>query len=217
MELLVVTLAHRTPETDADGLSHIRFVLGSVRNAPGLVSIRSYSSREGDRYYLTLVTWEDEEYWQKAQERHNPKRLLMSSAPDLLISPPKQWLMHYLWGYRRPAAQPVLAAAHVASVRADQADYARRGWIEALRRQVVQPTLALSSALLARGVEEEASAAPSDKASEDSFTQGSIFLNLLSWPDEGSREEFYVDQDYQGINRFLSSVGIVQIIPLEPI
>ncbi len=217
MELLVVTLAHTTPDTDADGLSHIRFVLGSVRNAPGLVSIRSYSSREEDGYYLTLVTWEDEEYWQKAQERYNPKRLLMSSAPDLLISPPKQWLMHYLWGYRRPAAQPVLMAAHVASVRADQADYARRGWIEALRRQVVQPTLALSSALLARGVEEEVSTVPSDKATEDSSTPGSIFLNLLSWPDESSREEFYVDQDYQGINRFVSSVGVVQIIPLEPI
>lgn len=218
LELLVVTLAHAAPDTHADGLSHMRFVLGTVRNAPGLVSIRSYCSREEDAYYLTLTTWEDEEYWQKTQDRYNPKRLLLSSAPDLLVSPPKQWLMHYLWGYRRPAAPSVLAAAHVASIRPDQAEYARRGWIESLRRQVVQPTLTVSSALIARGVEEETVTAPSDRATEDApYMYGSIFLNLVSWPDEANRAEFYADQDYQAISRFLSSVGVVQMIALEPL
>ena len=216
MELLVVTLAHAAPDTDVDGLSHMRFVLGTIRNAQGVVSIRSYYSREEDPYYLTLTTWEDEEYWQKAQDRYSPKRLLLRSAPDLLVSPPRQWLMHYLWGYRRPAAPSVLAAAHVASIRPEQAEYARRGWIESLRRQVVQPTLTLASALLARGVEEENVTATSEKTSED-LANGSIFLNMVSWPDEANREEFYADQDYQAINRFLNSVGVVQMIKLEPI
>jgi hypothetical protein len=216
LELLVVTLIRAVPDSEADNLSHMRFVMGTVRNAPGVVSTRSFCGREEDAYYLMLTTWEDEEFWQKAQERYSPKGLLMRSAPEMLVSPPKQWLMHYLWGYRRPGAPTVLAAAHVASIRPEQADNARRGWIESLRRQVVQPTVTVASALLARGVEEENATAMNEKTGEDS-SYGSIFLNLVSWPDEANREEFYADQDYQAIHRFLSSVGVVQMLTLDPL
>jgi heme-degrading monooxygenase HmoA len=216
LELLVVTLVRAVPGSETDNLSHMRFVMGTVRNAPGVVSIRSFSGSEEEAYYLILTTWEDEELWQKAQERYSPKRLLMRSAPDMLVSPPKQWLMHYLWGYRRPGAPTVLAAAHVASIRSEQAENARRGWIESLRRQVVQPTVTVASALLARGVEEENAASLSEKPGE-SPSHGSIFLNLLSWPDEANREEFYADQDYQAIHRYLSGVGVVQMLTLDPL
>src|SRR5713101_3863676 len=195
MELLAVTLAHITPGRDADGLARIRLISDSVRNAPGLVISRFYRSRGHDPYYFMLTTWEDEESWRRAQERYNPKQLLLGSATELLIDPPEQWLMHYLWGYSRPAAVPILAAAHLATIRADQAERTQRGWIESLRRQAVQPTL--SFAFLARGVNEDATASlPSlslhSTAVADS-PYGSIFLNILSWASEADREEFYAD------------------------
>src|SRR5256714_15645806 len=149
MELLAVTLAHITPGRDADGLAHIRLISDSVRNAPGLVTSRFYRSRGHDPYYFMLTTWEDEESWQRAQERYNPHQLLLGSASELLIGPPEQWLMHYLWGYSRPAAVPILATIHLGTIRPDEADRAQRGWIEGLRRQVVRPIL--SFAFLARG------------------------------------------------------------------
>ena len=221
MELLVVTLAHITPGKDADGLARIRLILDSVRHAPELVISRFYRSRGNDAYYFMLTTWEDEESWRRAQERYNPKQLLLESATELLIDPPEQWLMQYVWGYSRPAAVPILAAAHLATIRADQADRTQRGWIESLRRQAVQPTLAF--AFLARGVNENASMpehplATSARYEGDSFFQhGSIFLNLLSWASEADREEFYADANYQAISLFLNSVGIIQMLTLDPL
>jgi hypothetical protein len=222
MELLVATLAHTALGRDADGLTDIRLIIDIIRNAQGLVTIRSYRGSGDDAYYLMLTTWQDEESWQKAQERYNPKQLILSSIPGLLVTTPRQWLMHYLWGYNRPAAQPMLAAAHIASVRSEQTEYVRRGWIECLRRQVVQPTLALASAFLARGIDEDAflthPSAAGDKMLEGhAYLEDSIFLNMLNWPDETNREEFYVDPDYKAISRFLSGVGTVQILQLEPL
>jgi hypothetical protein len=222
MELLVATLVHTALGRDADGLTDIRLIIDTIRNAQGLVTLRSYRGSGDDAYYLTFTTWQDEESWQKAQERYNPKQLILSSIPGLLVSSPRQWLMQYLWGYNRPAAQPMLAAAHIASVRSEQTEYVRRGWIECLRRQVVQPTLALASAFLARGIDEDAflthPLAAGDKMLEGhAYLEGPIFLNMLSWPDETNREEFYVDPDYQAISRFLSGVGTVQILQMEPL
>jgi len=116
----------------------------------------------------------------------------------------------------------MLAAAHIASVHSEQTEYVRRGWIECLRRQVVQPTLALASAFLARGIDEDAllthPPAAGDKMLEGPvYLEGPMFLNMLSWPDETNREEFYVDPDYQAISRFLSGVGTIQILQLEPL
>ena len=214
----MVTLAHITPGRDADGLAHIRLISDSVLNAPGLVISRFYRSRGRDSYYFMLTSWEDEESWRRAQERYNPKHLLLGS--ELLIDPPEQWLMHYLWGYSRPAAVPILAAAHLATIRAEQADRTQRAWIESLRRQAVQPTLAF--AFLARGVNEDAPVSRSSQATntpngDSLYRHGSIFLNLLCWASEADREEFYADANYQAISLFLSSVGIIQILTLDPL
>ena len=223
MELLVVTLAHTMVDKEADGLARIHLIADTVRNAPGLVTSRFYRSRGQESYYFLLTTWEDEESWQNAQERHNPKQLLLGSAMEILIAPPEQWLMRYLWGYSRPAAEPILAAAHLATIRADQAERTQRGWIESLRRQAVQPALAF--AFLARGMHEP-TALPLELTAtrpvnmprgDTPYQQGSVFLNLLSWASEADREEFYANQNYVAISRFLSSVGIIQILTLDPL
>jgi len=210
MELLVATLAHTTPGRDADGLARIRLISDTVRNAPGLVIARFYRSRGNDAYYFMLTTWEDEDCWGRAQERYNPKQLLLGSATELLIDAPEQWLMHYLWGYSRPASMPILAAAHLATIRPDQAERTQRGWIESLRRQAVQPML--SFAFLARGIKEDAAVPGSSQT-----TSASIFLNLLSWASEADREDFYVDPNYQAISLFLGGVGVIQILTLDPL
>jgi quinol monooxygenase YgiN len=220
MELLVATLAHTAAGKDVDGLARLRFISDTVRNAPGLVNAHFYRSREPESYYFMLTTWEDEEIWQKAQDRYNLKNLLIGSAGGLLTTPPEQWLMHYLWGYSRPSAQPTIAAAHLATIRPDQANRVERGWIEGLRRQAAQPTLAF--AFLARGRNED-SALPQQALTPDNKVATSVadgysshFLNLLSWPGESQRKEFYADQNYRVISGFLSSLGIVRVFALDP-
>jgi hypothetical protein len=221
MELLVATLAHILPGRDEEGLARIQLISDTVRNAPGLIITRFYRGRGQKSYYLILTTWEDEESWHKAQERYNPKQLLVTSASELLSQPPEQWLMHYLWGYSRPAAVPALAAAHLATIRPDQVERTQRGWIESLRRQAIQPVL--SFAFLARGIKEDMLAsqlAVSESrldGSNSSVQDGSIFLNLLSWASEADREEFYVDANYHAISLLLGSVGALQILTLEPL
>lgn len=220
MELLVVTLAQTMAEREADSLARIRLISDTIRNAPGLITSRFYRSRGHEAFFFLLTTWEDEESWQKAQERHDPKQLLLGSAMELLLHKPEQWLMHYLWGYSRPAAEPILAAAHLATIREDQAERTQRGWIESLRRQAVQPTLAF--AFLARGLNESALSLQEGVASKVAITDtryqhGPIFLNLLSWASEADREEFYADQNYLAISRFLQGVGVVQILTLDPL
>src|SRR5712691_11195465 len=165
MELLVVTLAHTTTGKDADGLTRVRLISETVRNAPGLVNARFYRSKEPDSYYFLLTTWEEEDFWQKAQERYSPRDLLVGSTGELLTAPPEQWVMHYLWGYSRPSAQPNIAAAHLVHVRPDAIDRVQRTWIEGLRRLAVQPALAF--AFLARGRNEDTSLLQPSPASGD--------------------------------------------------
>ncbi len=221
MELLVVTLVHILPGREAEGIARIRLISDTIRNAVGLVSASFYRSRHNESYYFMLTTWEDEDCWLKAQDQYNPKQLFLGSAADMLLDPPEQWLMYYLWGYSRPAAEPILAAAHLGTIRPDQAERAQRGWIECLHRQVVQPSL--SFAFLARGFNEDfmpsqaALLAKSHRGSERLYRHGSIFLNLLSWGSQADREDYYAEANYQAISRFLSGVGIVQIIDLEPL
>lgn len=221
MELLVATLAYTTTGRDADILARIRLIADTVRIAPGLITSRFYRSRGKDAYYLMLTTWDDDESWQNAQEKYGPKQLLTTMATELLTAAPEQWLMRYLWGYSRPAASPVLAAAHLAHIRKEQAEYAELGWIEKLRQQAVQSTLAF--AFLARGMQEETFAASRALASGKPATmqnvpyhQGSVLLNLFSWGSESEREEFYADPNYQAINRFVTSTGSVRVLSLEP-
>jgi hypothetical protein len=218
-ELLVVTLAYTITGRDADVLTRVRLIADTVRNAPELVTSRFYRSRGNDAYYLMLTTWNDDESWRRAQERHNPRQLLLGSAAGLLTAPPQQWLMRYLWGYSRPLASPMLAAAHLAHIRKEQASYAQQGWIEGLRQPAVQAPLAFS--FLARGVHEEGTssgpaATPAPEGQEEApYHLGSVLLNLFSWASDNEREQFYADPNYQDINRFVSSTGIVRILPLE--
>jgi|SRR5579863_5866717 len=219
MELLVVTLAHTNPGRDADGLARMRIISDTVRNVQGLVTARFYRSRGNESYYFILTTWEDEDSWQKARERFSPRKLLLGSATELLTGQPEQWLMQYLWGYSRPAAAPLLAAAHLATIRAGQADLTQRGWIESLRRQAMQPNIAF--AFLARGINEDSiqSQPPSGITGSDEtiYQQGSVFLNVLSWGSETDREDFYADPNYEAISRFIGSMGVIQILPLDPL
>ena len=215
MELLVATLAHSTKGNHEDALTRVRLVVDTVKKAPGIIHVRFYTSRESDTYYFILSSWEDEEFWQKAQELYNPRELLVNSGNELFTAAPEQLVMHYLWGYSRPSAQPTIAAAHIATVRPDQTERIQREWIEALQRQAIQPTLAF--AFLARGRNTEA-LAPSTSAPtirrEHAFS--STFLNLLSWPGETQQKEFYGDQNHRAIRSLLNTMGIVRVLTLEP-
>jgi len=220
MELLVATLAHLNPGRAADGAARIRLIAETIRNAPALVSVQCYQSRSNETYYFILTTWEDEKAWQQARERYDPKGLLLGSATELLAQAPEQWFMRYLWGYSRPASKATLAAVHLATANHNQGELAQRGWIESLRRQAMQPALAF--AFLARGVSENATDTPGQitaigdsAAGQRDYEQGPIFLNFLSWANETDREEFYADPNYRAISRFLSSIGIVQVLTLE--
>src|SRR5947199_222560 len=135
MELLVATLAHIAPGKDDDSTTRLRLISETIQNAPGLVNARFYHSREPESYYFILTTWEDEDFWYKAQDRYSPKNLLRGSAAELLTANPEQWLMRYLWGFSPPSAQPAIAAAHIVTVSPDQAEGADGSRTEALQRK----------------------------------------------------------------------------------
>ena len=211
MELLVVTLAQANPARDAEALARLRLVSNTVRNAPGLSNARFYCSGEPENYYLLLTTWEDMDWWQKAQERHSPYRLLQESPAGIFPAPPDQWLMQYLWGYSRPLAKPLVAAAHLALIRPEQAEQVQKSWLASLQQQAVEPIL--SFALLARSIEEE----PIASGSRRPGGQGVMFLNLLSWPGETYREDFYADESYRSLQSQLNDAGVLHILKLDPI
>jgi heme-degrading monooxygenase HmoA len=215
MELLVATLARTTRGLNDEALARVRIVVDSLKNAPGMLNARLYAGRGSETCYFILTSWEDEDFWQKAQERYNPRELLLNSGSELLAAAPEQWQMHYLWGYSRPSAQQTIAAAHLATVRPDQSERVQRAWIESLQRQVIQPTLAF--AFLTRGRNVDAASYPgSGMAAGQDNTPGSTFLNLLSWPGETQQKEFYSDQHYKVFRGFLNQVGMERIIMLEP-
>src|ERR1700731_2662493 len=111
MELLVITITQANQTREAEALTRMRLISDTVRNAPGLLNARFYRSQEAESTYFLLTTWENGDWWKKAQERHSPRKLLLESAPGIFPVPPDQWLMQYLWGYSRPLAQPAIAAA----------------------------------------------------------------------------------------------------------
>jgi quinol monooxygenase YgiN len=222
MELLVVTLVHTHPQREVDAGVRMRLIADTIRHAPGLMNLNLYRGRGRASHFLMLTTWSSEETWRESHEQHNPRHLLLNSAPELLMTPPEQWLMHYLWGYTRPAANPVSVAAHLAFIRPEQAELAQQGWIEALRRQARFPLLAF--AFLARGEQEDpagaALSAPTEAPPESARAEpprGNVFLNLLSWANSTDREDFYADTTYQAINRFIGTLGTTQVLSLEPL
>jgi heme-degrading monooxygenase HmoA len=223
MELLVVTLAHIITGRDTDILARIRQIADTIRNAPGLVTSQIYKGREQDGYYFILTTWEDLESWYKTQDRYDPKQHLLATA-DLLLSTPEQWLMHYRWGYSRPAKQPIISAAHITTLRPDQARLAQREWITSLKKQITKPTLAF--AFLAQEIDRDATAPfrpikpqrDDTKAEENViYYQGTTLLNFLSWASERECKEFYQDPNYQSIRKLLESMTATRIIPLEQV
>lgn len=219
MELLVATLVHTHPQRDVDATARIRLIADTIRNTPGLMDLSLYRSRGQASHFLMLTTWDSEESWHESYERHSPKSLLLSSATELLTTSPEQWLMHYLWGYTRPAATPTCASAHLAHIRPDQAELAQQGWIEALRRQARFPLLAF--AFLARGScehrESTSPAAQTEEQKESGYRHSAVFLNILNWANNADREDFYADTTYQVINRFIGTLGKMQALSLEPL
>src|SRR3984893_19534456 len=190
MELLVATLAHTARGANEEALARMRLVVDTMKNVPGMMNARLYAGREGEACYFILTSWEDEEFWRQAQERQNPRDLLLNANGELLTAAPEQWQMHYLWGYSRPSAQPTIAAAHLATVRPDQTERIQREGIEALQRQAIPPTVAL--AFLARWRNAEALASStSTPAARREHAFSSTFLNLLSWQGETQQKEFY--------------------------
>lgn len=210
MELLVVTLVQANPAREGEALSRMRLISDTVRNAPGLLNTRFYRSQVPENYYFLLTTWENTEWWQKAQERHSPYKLLQESAPGTFPTPADQWLMQYLWGYSRPLAQTSIAAAHLAMVRQEHSSRVQQCWLESLRHQAIEPVL--SFALLARSIEEE-----SGGLTRRVPGQGPMFFNLLSWPGEIYREDFYASEHYHHLQGLLNSTGVLRILKLDPI
>jgi quinol monooxygenase YgiN len=210
MELLVVTLAQANPSREGEALARMRLISDTIRNAPGLSNARFYRSREPESAYFLLTTWESAEWWQKAQERQSPYRLLQTSPAGIFPTPPDQWLMHYLWGYSRPLAGTAVAAAHLALVRLEQSERVQQAWLESLQQQAVEPIL--SFALLARSIEETAGG-----ENQRPGRQNPLFLNLLSWPGETYREDFYTNESYRNLQALLNSAGMLRILKLDPI
>ena len=223
MEIVVVTLAYSIAGKDTDILARIREITDIVRNAPGLVTSHMYKGREQDSYYFMLTTWEDTESWQKAQEQYDPKQHLLATA-DLLLSPPEQWVMHYQWGYSRPVKQPTISAAHITTLRPDQARLAQREWITSLRKQATKPSLAF--AFLAQEIDRDATAplrvikspqAGVRPEQNPAYHHGTTLLNFLSWASETERNAFYMDPHYQSIKKLLESLAVTRILPLEQV
>jgi heme-degrading monooxygenase HmoA len=221
MELLVVTLAHIIAGTDVDILTHIRQMADTVRNATGLITSHLYRGREEDCYYFLLTTWEDMGSWQKAQEQHDARQYLLAST-DLLRSPPEQWLMHYQWGYSRPAKVPSVFTIHITTLRPDQARLAQREWIAGLRKHAMKPTLAF--AFLAQEIDRDATIPfravkpllTETKAEEKfSYDQSTTLLSFLSWASEIEREAFYKDFDYLSLKKQLEGLAVTRLFPLE--
>ncbi len=217
MELLIVTLAQTVARKDTEVFSRIRSIGDTLRSAPGLVSFRYYRSRGNEAYYFILTTWQDEESWIQAQERHNPKQLLLATA-DLLTSQPEQWSMYYIWGYSRPIAPPTLASAHFITVRSQHVDLVQKGWLQGLHQQSLQSSLAFAFFARTQTPTTSLSSAPNNVGNkEQAHTQNSILLCFLSWASEMEREDFYTNTNYQTINKFTEGIGNIRVLPLEPI
>jgi len=217
MELLVATLAQTARGANEEAMARVRLVVDTMKNVPGIMNTRLYAGREGEGSYFILTSWEDEEFWRKAQEqeRQNPRDLLLSAGNELLTSAPEQWQMHYLWGYSRPSALPTIAAAHLATVRPDAIERIQRTWIETLQRQAAQLTLAF--AFLTRGRKVDSTLYDiNGSASSRENAGASSFLNLLSWPNDTQQKEFYADLHYKAFRGHLNQVGMERVIMLEP-
>ncbi len=218
MELLVVTLAQTVTRKDTEIFSGIRSIGDTLRSAPGLVSFRYYRSRSNEAYYFILTTWQDEESWLHAQERHNPKQLLLAT-PDLLVSQPEQWLMYYIWGYSRPIAPPMLANAHFITVRSQHVELVQKGWLQGLHQHSLQSSLAFAFFARSQALSPEASSTANSVGNKEQVLSlsSTSFLCFLSWASDAEREGFYTNANYQAMNKFIEGISSTRLLPLEPI
>lgn len=217
MELVVATLAYSVPDREAEALAHVLMVADSVRHAPGLVTVRPYRGRGQDPFFFLLTTWDEDDSWQRAEERYNPRHLLHTTGDSLFQAIPEQWLMRYLWGYARPAAIANIVEIQLVAMRKEQAHYAQKGWIKGLQQHVLEPALAFS--VLAQSAEEQREAANTIGISTTTEYQNNkqtvIFLHLLSWSDEVERTIFYKDRHYQAIDHFIRNNGSIRSFTVE--
>jgi hypothetical protein len=69
-------------------------------------------------------------------------------------------------------------------------------------------------------VADTSSVVPGDDVKQASSTQQSavsaVFLNMLSWSNEGEQQYFYRDATHQAVHRFISNIGTLQLFSLEP-
>ncbi len=221
MELLVVTLAQSSStEHDPEAATRVRTVAETVRPAIGLIDIQCYQSRGKETYYALLSTWDNEESWHNAQERHNPRQLLLQSAGQQLAGEPEQWFFHYLWGYIRPATSPGVITLQFSTVRPDKIEQAQQLWLKSLSQQIGDTPLAY--AFFARGVHEEHipitkyEPAEETQQRERDYLHGLVLLTFFGWGSERDRERFYTYPLYQRLNAFLHTMSSSRTLSLEP-
>jgi quinol monooxygenase YgiN len=218
-ELLVVTLVYTIPDRDADAQAYIHLIGEMMHNATGLVTSSFYRSREQQHYYFLLTIWEDEESWQQAQERYNPKALLLA-RPDLLTTRPEQWSTHYCWGYSRPASQQMLSTSHIAMVSADELEAKRVVWLQELRKQAAQFTFAFS--FLAYGTADTSTENSTaniliETANTARLAANNVLLTFISWPSDTERVKFYSTEAYRQMSATLEQDNDTYMLLLDPL
>jgi hypothetical protein len=189
-----------------------------MRNATGLVSSHFYHTREPQPSYLLLNTWEDEESWQQAKERHNPLDLLLAH-PDLLATRPEQWYMHYHWGYSRPARPQTVATTHIATVRTDAFEATHMAWLQELRKLAAQFTFTfgfLAYGIADTHIEHTKTNAATETLDTDLIKQGNVLLTFMSWASDTERVAFYSSKAYQRMSALLGQQSDTHVLTLDP-
>lgn len=217
-EFLVATLVYIKPERDADALAYIRFINETIRRATGLVTASFYRSREQQPSYFLLSTWEDAESWQRARERYNPLALSLAQ-PDLLARHPEQWYLSYRWGYSRPARQQTVATTHITTVHADTFEAIHTTWLQELRKQTAQFTLAfgfLAYGIADTQIEHNPVNTTTETVNADLIKKGNVLLTFISWPSDTERVAFYRSNAYQKMSAILGQKSNTHMLILDP-
>jgi hypothetical protein len=217
-ELLIVTVAQMQSEKETLALARVRMIIETLRSAVGLTTAHFY--RGQNNIYVMLTTWEDKESWQKAQERHNPQQLLLDNR-EVLAQPPRQWILTYTWGYRRPTAPPTLASAHLVILPEQELQQVQQRWQHELHQPELQASLTFG--FLAQGSTDPSAAAPNQQANtvlnkhepSKQTEPGSLLLAFYSWSNEIERNEFMLNTHYQQLKVLEEQASSVLVLSLE--